>query len=102
MSTPVQASVGNIVARHGSAEFLKPLRTIWSWLQKVQIRHTKKRLKVCETAPLGDKRFVAVIRVDDREFLIAGASNSVSMLTELNKQSSFSAVLAQQSAQVNG
>jgi hypothetical protein len=72
---------------------LTMLRTLWSWLQRVQIRRAKKRMRLCESVPLGDKRFIAVVQVDDREFLIAGASNSVSMLTDLGKRSDFSSLL---------
>lgn len=82
-------------------DLLRFLRTLWSWIQKVQVRRAKKRLRLCESVPLGDKRFVAVVQVDDREFLIAGASNSVSMLTELRARADFSAILADRTAGVS-
>jgi hypothetical protein len=79
-------------------ESLRFIRALWSWIQKVQVRRARKRLRLCESVPLGEKRFVAVVQVDDREFLIAGASNSVSMLTELSTRSDFSAILADRAA----
>ena len=35
---------------------------------------------------LWDKRFVAVIQIDDKQFLVGGASNSVSLLAQLDNQ----------------
>jgi flagellar biogenesis protein FliO len=46
----------------------------------------QRRLRVCETLSLGEKRFVAVLRVDDREYLIGGSSASVSLLAALSSE----------------
>jgi flagellar biogenesis protein FliO len=63
------------------------LARIWSafqWiLQHVTVKQARKNLKVCENVSLGEKRFVAVIQVDDERFLIGGSSSSVSLLTRL-------------------
>lgn len=88
-------------AKRSGGDPLRFLRTLWSWIQRVQVRRARKRLRLCESVPLGEKRFVAVVQVDDREFLIAGASNSVSMLTELRTREDFSAILADRTAGVN-
>jgi flagellar biogenesis protein FliO len=42
-----------------------------------------KRLRVAETVSLGEKRFVALVRVEDCEFLIGGGASGVSLLTQL-------------------
>ncbi|HEX4322519.1 MAG TPA: flagellar biosynthetic protein FliO [Acidobacteriaceae bacterium] len=42
-----------------------------------------KRLRVAEVASLGDKRFVALVSVEGREFLIGGGASGVSLLTPL-------------------
>src|SRR5450432_1911675 len=66
------------------------LARIWSacqWiLQHVTVKQARKNLKVCENVSLGEKRFVAVIQVDDERFLIGGSSSSVSLLTRLQEQ----------------
>ena len=61
------------------------LKAAWAWLRKIQIRQNNKRLRVCETVPLGERRFIAVIQVDNRQFLVGGASNSVSLLAQLER-----------------
>ena len=67
---------------------------IWSafqWmLQQVTVKQARKNLKVCENVSLGEKRFVAVIQVDEERFLIGGSSSSVSLLTRLQEQKTFS------------
>ena len=70
--------------------------------RKIQVRQNKKRLRVCETVPLGDKRFVAVIQVDDQQFLLGGSSTSVSLLAQLEKPADFAKVLNARVAEVNG
>ncbi len=59
------------------------LARAWSWLQTKCAQTATKRLRVSETVSLGEKRFVALVRVEDREFLIGGGSSGVSMLTAL-------------------
>ncbi len=61
------------------------LKAVWAWLRKIQIRQNNKRLRVCETVPLGERRFIAVIQVDNKQFLVGGASNSVSLLAQLDR-----------------
>ncbi|HUM04062.1 MAG TPA: flagellar biosynthetic protein FliO [Terriglobales bacterium] len=61
----------------------------------------KKRLRVCESVSLGDKRFLAIVRVDSESFLLGGSTGSVSMLAKLQEPESFSSVLRQK-AEVAG
>ncbi len=66
------------------------LAKAWHWSRKnVKVRQTKKRLKVCETVSLGDKRFVAVIQVDEEQFLVGGAAGSVAALARLESSEGF-------------
>jgi hypothetical protein len=63
-------------------------------LQKLwKTQRTQKHLRVCESVSLGDKRFVAVIQVDQERFLVGGAANSIAMLTRLAEPSSFSSTM---------
>jgi len=69
------------------------LMSVWSWLnRKVSIAPTK-QLRVTETVSLGDKRFVAVVHVDGRRFLIGGGSAGVSLLTQLGTPTGSDAML---------
>ena len=42
-----------------------------------------RRLQVTETVQLGEKRFVAILRVDGEQFLIGGSATGVSLLSNL-------------------
>jgi flagellar biogenesis protein FliO len=44
-----------------------------------------RRLRVCETLSLGDRRFVAVIEFDRQEFLVGGSGNSLELLARLHE-----------------
>jgi len=46
-----------------------------------------KRLSLSQVVSLGEKRFVAIVKVEDREFLIGGAASGLSLLSQLGKTS---------------
>jgi|HubBroStandDraft_6_1064221.scaffolds.fasta_scaffold00061_18 flagellar biogenesis protein FliO len=69
------------------------LTRAWNWTQqKLKSHQVRKRLRVCETVSLGDKRFIAVIQVDGEQFLVGGSSSSVSTLAHLEPRRDFSEV----------
>jgi len=69
-------------------------RGFWDWTKQVTtVRNVKKRLRVCESVSLGEKRFVALIQVDGERFLVGGSSGSLSTLAHLEEQESFPDVL---------
>ena len=57
---------------------------IWSWLHAKYASSATKRLRVAEMVPLGEKRFLAVVSVEGREFLIGGGASGVSVVTQLD------------------
>jgi flagellar biogenesis protein FliO len=68
----------------------------WKYIRTQQVaRSSCKRLQVAETVSLGEKRFVAVIRVDGREFLIGGGATNVALLTQLDAKQSFDNLLTE-------
>jgi flagellar biogenesis protein FliO len=72
---------------------LRLLTRAWNWTQhKLKSHQVKKRLRVCESVSLGDKRFIAVIQVDEEQFLVGGSSSSVSTLAHLEPRREFSEV----------
>lgn len=74
---------------------LRSLTRVWNWTQhKLKSHQVKKRLRVCETVSLGEKRFVAVIQVDGEQFLVGGSSSSVSTLAHLEPRRTFADVLS--------
>lgn len=46
-------------------------------------RSRRRKLQLLEMQQLGDKRFVAIVRVGKQKFLIGGATGSVSLLAEI-------------------
>jgi flagellar biogenesis protein FliO len=64
-------------------------------LKRVKVQQARKSLRLCENLSLGEKRFVAVIQVDEQRFLIGGASGSVSLLTRLSEPKTFTEALLQ-------
>ena len=59
------------------------LTRAWSFLQAKYKISTTKRLHVSETISLGEKRFVAIVAVEGREFLIGGGVSGMSLLAQL-------------------
>lgn len=55
----------------------------WSWYKTTCARTSAKRLQITETVTLGEKRFVAILSVEGKEFLIGGSASSISLLTPL-------------------
>jgi flagellar biogenesis protein FliO len=55
----------------------------WSWLHAKYSTNASKRLVLSETVSLGEKRFVALVSVEGREFLIGGSGSNVSLLAKL-------------------
>ncbi len=77
-------------------KLMRLLSEQWSRVRgQISVRRVKKRLRVCETVSLGEKRFVAVVQVDGEEFLVGGASNSVCTLARLQRPQEFADVLKQ-------
>jgi flagellar biosynthesis protein FliO len=46
----------------------------------------RRKLQLLELQQLGEKRFVAIVRVGKQKFLIGGAATSVSLLAEIDAQ----------------
>jgi len=55
----------------------------WTWVQSKYALTATKRLRVAETVSLGEKRFVALVCVEGREFLVGGGASGVSLLAQL-------------------
>ena len=59
----------------------------WQWLTRNRAFGAEKQLRVVETLSLGEKRFVALLQVEGRKFLIGGGASGVSLLTPLDAAS---------------
>lgn len=66
----------------------------WHWIRERQKRAAHRSLRVEETVALGQKRFVAIVKVDNQRFLL-GVGSEVSLLATFQTEPSFSEVLRQ-------
>jgi flagellar biogenesis protein FliO len=87
-----------IVADEVSLSTLRSQRGLlsraWNWIQARQVaRSSARRLRVAETVSLGEKRFVAVVQVDGRHFLLAGGPTNIALLAQLDDEEDFGDVL---------
>jgi len=73
-------------------------RNAWQRVQaRRQLQLASKRLCLCESISLGDKRFLAIVRVDGQHFLVGGAPSNVCMLTQLAGDRKFAELLQKSS-----
>jgi hypothetical protein len=59
------------------------IQRAWTWLHRKYALSATKRLRIAETVSLGEKRFVALLRVEGSEYLIGGGAAGVSLLAQL-------------------
>jgi hypothetical protein len=69
---------------------LARLAGAWKWVQeRSKTQRRPRKLRVCESVQLGEKRFVALIQADGQRFLVGGTSSSISLLATLPSRKSF-------------
>jgi len=59
------------------------VQNLWQWVRSAVRPKKVRRLRVCETLPLGERRFLAVIEFDRQEFLVAGTGTSLTLLARV-------------------
>ena len=60
------------------------LKNLWQWTAAPHKARKTRRLRVCETLSLGERRFLAVIEFDRQEFLVGGRGSSLELLARLH------------------
>jgi len=60
---------------------LASLRTLF---RNVHVRRRERSLRMCETLPLGEKRFLAVVQFGRQRLLIAATPQSISLLDRID------------------
>jgi flagellar biogenesis protein FliO len=67
---------------------------LWNWFKARQQSHSStRRLQVAATASLGEKRFVALIKIDELEFLVGGGPANLVLLAQVNAKQQFGDML---------
>ena len=56
------------------------LRTLFA---EVKVQRRNRRLRLCESLSLGEKRIVAVVEFEDQRFLLAATPQNISLLQSL-------------------
>jgi hypothetical protein len=69
--------------RPGLPVFFGMIKRSLAWLRKRYTYSAKKKLRIVESISLGEKRFVAIVHAEGRQFLIGGSASTVSLLTQL-------------------
>ncbi len=87
-----------VLADDAELNSLRSQTGLWArlrqWVQARRVdRSSDKRLRVAETVSLGEKRFVAVVQVDGRHFLLAGGPTNIALLAQLDTNEPFEDVL---------
>jgi len=70
---------------HRAGWLARILRRSWCTLTQLRARRPR-RLRLCESLPLGERRFVAVIEFDQARFLVGGTSGSLVLLSRLEDE----------------
>lgn len=81
---PISRMFGSVAVgtRPGQRDFLKKVHSFWMRLAHCGARR-QRRLRLSESLPLGDRRFVAVIEFENSRFLLGGTSASLVLLARL-------------------
>jgi flagellar biogenesis protein FliO len=56
-------------------------------LRSIKIQRRARSMRICETLPLGEKRFLAIVQIEQQRFLIAATNQSISLLHYLEGSS---------------
>ena len=80
----MEVDAANAVSSLPEAAWMTTFRHLWQSVQRLAGTRRTRRLRVCETLSLGERRFIAVIAFDRQEFLVGGSGNSLELLARLD------------------
>ena len=81
----MEADAVSQVTSAREAAWIVTLKNLWLWARSTARVRRSRRLRVCETLSLGERRFLAVIEFDRQEFLVGGSGNSLELLARLHE-----------------
>ncbi|MGO8789065.1 MAG: flagellar biosynthetic protein FliO [Terriglobia bacterium] len=81
----MEANAASQATSPSGTAWVVALKTLWQWTQRAVKTRKPRRLRVCETLSLGERRFLAVIEFDRQEFLVGGTGNSLELLAQLRE-----------------
>jgi flagellar biogenesis protein FliO len=68
--------------RASAGAFRGSFTSLWERVLRLS-RRTPRRLRLCESLPLGERRFVAVVEFEAERFLVGGTPSSLVLLSRL-------------------
>ncbi len=71
---------------------------LWSRVESHRASQRQRTLRVVETVGMGEKRFVAIVEVQQARYLVGGGAAGVSLLARLDAAEPFASVLNDQAA----
>src|SRR5262249_8239185 len=80
-----QVAPPEFLSRFSSRPQAGLLGRMFAWFRTRMATANTKELRLAETVQLGEKRFVAIIHVEGRKFLIGGGTAGVNLLTQLDE-----------------
>lgn len=84
--TELQCGAGNFITTELQRVSSSPIgrRFIAMWKRVLRLsRRAPKRLRLCESLALGERRFVAVVEFEQARFLLGGTPSSLVLLSRL-------------------
>jgi hypothetical protein len=64
-----------------------PVNGLWSQLRRlfssIRIQKRERKLRLCDSLALGEKRMIAVVEFEQQRFLVAATPNNISLLQAL-------------------
>jgi flagellar biogenesis protein FliO len=68
---------------NSKSALVRVLGAIVRQIQTLVKRREGHVMRLCETLSLGDRRFLAVVLVEEQRYLVGGAGNSIALLAQL-------------------
>lgn len=72
-----------VIPRPLSLDWQKGFSRAWKFFSGLKVRRRERELRLRETLPLGDRRFIAIVECRQQEFLVGCTGSSISLLTKL-------------------
>ncbi len=72
-----------VIPRPLSLDWQKGFSRAWKFFSGLKVRRRERQLRLRETLPLGDRRFIAIVECRQQEFLVGCTGSSIALLTKL-------------------
>jgi flagellar biogenesis protein FliO len=81
--------------------FIVVLKNLLTGVRSINCKRKPRSMRLRETLPLGDRKYLALVEVDGHRFLVGAAGNSLSLLARLSLPAETSEVLSREEDDVH-